>query len=201
MSRKRKLLFVFSISVIIVGIGAVAMKRVNDRKAETSSIAVTETLPMPVRCVRAKVGPVQAFVYGQGTARAVRREFLTFEQTGKVTYVKVKPDGQTIRAGDRVKGPKKDSKLGELLASLDKRDIIEQLKVAKSNLVEAKQEVQVAKARLRQSEAQKELSQDTFKRNHRLFKLNAISQHELDVSRTRLKTAESAVASAKAGSG
>jgi len=199
MSHKRKLLFLFSISLIIISIGVLTIKRVKDRTEKTSRIAVTETLPMPVRCVRARSGPVQAFVYAQGTARAVRREFLTFEQTGKVTYVKVKSDGQTIRAGDRVSGPKKGQRLGELLASLDKRDIIEQLKVAKSNLVEAEQEVEVAQAHLRQAEAQRQLSSDTYKRNHRLFKLKAISQQELDVSRTRLKTADSAVASAKAG--
>lgn len=158
-----------------------------------------EARAMPVRCVRARLGPVRAFVFAQGTARAVKRDFLSFEQTGKVTYVKRREDGQIIRAGDSVKGPRRNQKLGELLASLDKRDVVEQMKVMESNLVESRQRVNVAEARFRQAEAQAELAQETFKRNDRLFKLKAISRHELDVSRTSLKTAKSAVASAKAG--
>ena len=53
MSHKRKLLFLFSISLIIISIGVVTVKRVKDRTEKTSRIAVTETLPMPVRYVRA----------------------------------------------------------------------------------------------------------------------------------------------------
>ena len=59
MSHKRKLLFLFSISLIIISIGVLTIKRVKDRTEKTSRISVTETLPMPVRCVRARSGPVQ----------------------------------------------------------------------------------------------------------------------------------------------
>ncbi|MFH1241763.1 MAG: hypothetical protein V1689_05310, partial [Pseudomonadota bacterium] len=112
--------------------------------------------------------------------------------------VKVKEDGRTVREGDWVNGPRKGEKLGEVLASLDKRDSIEQLKVAKSGLAESEQQVNAARARLSQAEAQQRLANDTFSRNKELFQKKAISRHELDVSRTSLKTAESAVASAKA---
>ncbi|MDZ7699766.1 MAG: hypothetical protein U5R49_23505 [Deltaproteobacteria bacterium] len=198
-SRKRKLLYSVLILILISVIALIAAKRIKDKKTEASSLLATKTRPMPVRCVRARLGPIRAFVFAQGTARAVRRDFLTFEENGKVTYVKRRPDGQIIRAGDRVKGPRGNQGLGELLASLDKRDVIEQMKVMESNLVEARQQVKVAEAQLRQAKAQAELSQETFKRNDRLFKLNAISRHELDVSRTSLKTAKSAVESAEAG--
>jgi hypothetical protein len=58
----------------------------------------------------------------------------------------VKKDGQTVREGDKVRGPRKGEKLGELLASLDKRDYIEQSKVTRSSLAEAKQQVNAARA-------------------------------------------------------
>ena len=145
-SIKRKALFLIPLLLLVVAVSVLAIKRVKDRAEEKAALAVTKRLPLPVRCVRANIGPIQAFVFGEGTARAVRRDFLVFEKQGKVTYVKVKKDGQTVREGDKVRGPRKGEKLGELLASLDKRDYIEQSKVTRSSLAEAKQQVNAARA-------------------------------------------------------
>ncbi len=196
---KRKALFLIPLLLVIVAFGGLALKRFKDRAEEKATPAVAQRTSLPVRCVRAIKGPIQAFVFGEGTARAVRRDFLVFEKPGKVTYVKIKKDGQTVREGDRVYGPRKGENFGELLASLDKRDYIEQTKVTRSSLAEAEQQVNAARARLKQAEAQQTLAEDTFRRNSELFKKMAISKHQLDVSRTRLKTADSAVASARAG--
>ncbi|MFH1243718.1 MAG: hypothetical protein V1689_15365, partial [Pseudomonadota bacterium] len=86
-SLKRKALFVIPLVLLILAVSALGIKRVRDRLEEKASVRVTERLPLPVRCVRAERGPIQAFVFGEGTARAVRRDFLTFEDQGKVTYV------------------------------------------------------------------------------------------------------------------
>ena len=54
-----------------------------------------------VRAVRVVREGVQPWIYGQGTARAVRREFLTFPSAGRIAYV-----DPTLKVGDTVtKGP------------------------------------------------------------------------------------------------
>lgn len=197
-SWKRRVLFLVPLLLLIIAVSAMAVKRVSDHAQEKDNLKSRETAPLPVRCIRAVTGPIQALVFGEGTARAVRREFLTFESQGKVTYVKLMEDGQTVRGGTRVRGPKKGEKLGELLASLDKREHVEQLKVTGSGLVGSLQQVKVARSQISEAEAQQELAEDNLKRHEKLYKVKAISKVELDVARTRAKTARAAVRSAKA---
>jgi hypothetical protein len=175
-----------------------AMKRLEDHASAKASLKSRKVTPLSVRCIRAQSGPIQALVFGEGTARAARREFLTFEHQGKITFVKLNEDGQPIRAGDPVKGPEKGKQLGEILASLDKREHREQLNVSGSNLVESKQQVKIARSQISEAEAQQQLAEDNLKRHEKLYRVKAISKYELDIARTRAKTARTAVASAKA---
>lgn len=184
--------------VLVVAVVALAVKRVQDVSGERAALTAVERPPTPVRAVRVQTGPVQSLVFGQGTARAVRRDFLTFEGSGKVTFVKSNPDGRPIRAGDRVRGPRPGERLGELLASLDSRAQVEQVTVAQAGISESRQQVQAAQARLEQAEAQRRLAAETLSRNQALFEQQALSQHELDVVRTNLEAASSAVNSARA---
>jgi len=195
---KGKLLFLISFLLLIMAVSALAVKRVQERAEEKAGLKGMAPQPLGVRCVRTVRGPIHALVFGEGTARAARREFLTFEHPGKVTYVKVKKDGQPLREGDPVKGPEPGQQLGELLASVDKRQHVEELKVAGSNLVESRQEVEVARAQIAQAEAQQKLALEDYRRKETLYKVKAISKHELDVARTNLKTADTTVQSARA---
>ena len=197
-SWKRKVLFLIPLLLLVIAVSALAVKRVTDHAQKKDDLKSRETAPLPVRCIRAVTGPIQALVFGEGTARAVRREFLTFENQGKVTYVKLMEDGQAVREGARVRGPKKGEQLGELLASLDKREHVEQLKVTGSSLVGSEQQVKVAHSQISEAEAQQELAEDNLKRHEKLYKVKAISKYELDIARTRAKTTRTAVRSAKA---
>ena len=197
-SPARKAFFLIPLLLLVLAVSSLAVKRVEDLAKKNAELKVRETVPMPVRCIRAALGPIHALVFGEGTARAVRREFLTFEDQGKITYVKVNADGQTVREGNRVQGPRKGEKLGELLASLDKREHVEQLKVTGSNLVGSRQQVKIARAQINEAKAQQELAGDNLKRHEKLFKVKAISRYELDIARTRAKTALTVVNSAKA---
>ena len=197
-SKKGKILFLIPLMVVVFAVGALAMKRVKDHAQEKANLRSEKALPLSVRCIRAISGPIQALVFGEGTARAVRREFLTFEHQGKITFVKLNQDGETIRAGDRVQGPGEGEDLGEILASLDKREHREQLNVTGSNLVESRQQVKIARSRIIESEAQQQLAEDNLKRHEKLYQVKAISKYELDIARTRAKTARTAVKSAEA---
>jgi len=86
-SRKRKVLFLIFLLLLIAAISVLAIKRVRDQSREKAGLKSTEPSPLLVRCVRAVSDPIHALVFGEGTARAVQREFLTFEHPGKVTYV------------------------------------------------------------------------------------------------------------------
>ena len=195
---KRRVLVLIPLVLLLLGVTALAMKRVDDHAQEKANLKSQKTLPLSVRCVRAISGPIQALVFGEGTARAVRREFLTFEHQGKIIFVKSNKDGQTIRAGDCVQGPGEGENLGEILASLDKREHREQLNVTGSNLVESRQQVKIAQSRINEAEAQQQLAEDNLKRHEKLYQVKAISQYELDIAHTRGKTARTAVNSAKA---
>lgn len=59
-------------------------------------------------------GPVADIVFADGNARAARREFLTFQNEGRVAFLKSNDDGGPLREGDAVAN-------GELLAELDRR--------------------------------------------------------------------------------
>jgi hypothetical protein len=83
---KRKLLYVIPLVLLIVAIGAIAIHRVMERAEGKSSLRSRVPEPLGVRCIRTIRAPMHALVFGEGTARAVRREFLTFEHPGKVTY-------------------------------------------------------------------------------------------------------------------
>jgi RND family efflux transporter MFP subunit len=195
---KRKALVFIPLFLVIVAISAAAIHRVMERAEEKSSLRNRVPEPLGVRCIRAVRGPIHALVFGEGTARAVRREFLTFEHPGKVTYVKVNKDGHPLSEGDRVNGPQSRQQLGELLASVDKRQHVEELKVAGSGLVESKQQVEVARAQIAQAEAQQNLAKENYKRKEKLYEVRAISKYELDVARTNLKSADTEVQSARA---
>ena len=57
-----------------------------------------------VHAVPAARGDVYSWVYGQGTAMAVRRKALYFQLDGKVSYVARSPEGGELRPGDPVTG-------------------------------------------------------------------------------------------------
>ncbi len=59
-------------------------------------------------------GAVTEIVFADGNSQAVSKEFLRFENAGRVAFLKSNDDGGALREGDSVKS-------GELLAELDRR--------------------------------------------------------------------------------
>jgi len=154
--------------------------------------------PHPVKVCRVERGPIRSWVFGEGTARAVRREYLTFEQAGKVTFIKKRPDGTDIREGDRVKGPSGNEGRGEVLAIVDDRDFVEQVKVAKSLLNQSEQQKKASMARLEQAEAQYEVAKKELERKKKLFEAKTISQSDFELAGAQEKNAAASVKAAMA---
>lgn len=183
---------------IMVAVGAVSAKRIYDRQASRKLVAETKPQPVPVRVVRAEKGTIQSWVYGQGSARAVKREFLTFEQEGKITYVAKGPDGKELREGDPVTGPGAGQRQGELLARVDVRDFTEQAKVAEAAREQARQKVAAVAADIEKAAADFALKKEEYQRYEKLFRSEAIPESQLDVRRAQLTNAQAAMKAARA---
>lgn len=143
-----------------------------------------------VRAVEARLGSVQAWVFAEGTVRSVRREYLTFENAGKVTFIAPGPDGGELRTGDPVTA-------GTVLAHQDQRPYRADLRSAESSMREAETQVEVAKAELRQARTDADLAEATFRRYAALLEKNSASQQEYDEAEAEAARAQAAIARAE----
>ena len=158
----------------------------DDAPAETSRASVT------VETAVAHVGDVRSWVFAEGTARAVAREYLTFENAGRVTYVAPGPDGGNLREGQRVTK-------GTVLARQDQRQAEADVTAAQSAVDEAETQLAVARAQLRQAETDYALKQTTFRRYERLLERDSASEQEFDEAEAAADNAQAAVERAERG--
>jgi len=161
---------------------------------------------IPIEIIQLKKQTIRAIVYGQGTARSIRREFLSFEAEGKITFIKKDKNGRDLAAGDLVK---KD----ELLASVDKRSSVAEIGISKASVEQAKQKkstaqadlnkakagVGKARADLNKAKAAQQVALAELKRTKQLVSKQVLPRQELDKADADAKQAEAAVSSAMAG--
>ncbi|MFC6198359.1 efflux RND transporter periplasmic adaptor subunit [Ponticaulis profundi] len=133
-----------------------------------------------VRVVETETRDVQTFVFGEGTARAVKREFLTFESAGRVDYID--PD---IKEGDPVKK-------GQLIAYQQQDRPEAELANAQANVVESQSQRAIAEARLEEAEASLELAENTYERFRVLLEKTSASPQEVEEARVQLEQARAA---------
>lgn len=127
--------------------------------ADPAGPAPTQT-PPPVNVAVAQVtqGPIRSWVSAEGTARAVRRELLSFGRSGKVMEIGVDSKGEPLREGSFVLGPRV-GKPGQVIARLDARDQSEKVSAQTSQAQAAQQRVESARSAVNQQRA--ELDQAT----------------------------------------
>ena len=138
---------------------------------------------------------IMDWVFCRGTARAVKRDSLIFETNGKVVEIGDKEDqdgnkipgsknkSQELREGDKIYGPKKGEKLGQLLAKVDDRD--------------ARQNVEVAENSISEAESRKKVADDKLKRTKNLFKKEVVSRSDLDLAESEASQAAAELKTAK----
>ncbi|MCG6156337.1 efflux RND transporter periplasmic adaptor subunit [Rubinisphaera margarita] len=115
----------------------------------------------------------------------MRREYLTFDRAGRVTYVRPGDDGKDLREGATVKK-------GESLARLDDRQSQSEIDSAKAAVAEANAQLKAARAEIQQSVTQYQLAQSQFARTQRLFDQKATSRAEYDEAEANVKNSEAA---------
>lgn len=174
--------------VVVAGIAAAVWYFNRGPIAPTDATAIdppTAPRAQPVRVVIASRQPIQAWVFAEGTARSVRREYLTFERAGRVAFVKRGQDGGDLRAGEAVRA-------GEVLARLDRRQYESEIDSAAASLAEAQTQTEVAQTDITQGETQYELAVAKFGRSKQLLDERATSQAEYEEAEANMKNAESA---------
>lgn len=112
---------------------------------------------------------VQSWVFAEGTARATRREFLSFSNAGRIAFV-----NPTLREGDEVQE-------GELIAYQDTNTSISG---GSGNLDDLQH------AAVREAAAELELAHSSFQRYEALIANNSVSQQEYDEARARYEQAQ-----------
>ena len=158
--------------------------------------AVTERATV-VHGVHARPADVFAWVYGQGTANAVRRKALYFQLEGKVSYVARGPDGGELRLGDPVQGPHDEDLLGQLIAKVDDRDALANIEASKAELSRSRKQLVGGEAQLKSAQAELEAAQRELKRVQKLQTSGTVGQAEVDSAQTRVETAQAGVDSAR----
>lgn len=139
-----------------------------------TAAASRATLSVPI--VEARTVERPAYYEAAGTVRAVTSSTLASKVMGYVRAVNVSP-------GDRVRA-------GQLLASIDSRDLDSALLQASAVEQEAQSSVAEADNGVAAAEAQMTLARVTFQRMKDLLEKKSVSSQEFDEASARFRTAE-----------
>lgn len=165
--------------------------------AIAQNAAANEVDPLAVRVHTVTTGAVSEWQFTQGTINAVRREYLTFLQSGRVVYIIPSDKGGDIREGEFVTGPTDDKPWGTLLAELDTAGIRATLEAAEASEAQADAESRLAQLALdrtktllaRGTATKATLEQDQARYDSAAAGLNAASARMRE-SQTNLRTAQ-----------
>ncbi|BAY84495.1 hypothetical protein NIES267_39910 [Calothrix parasitica NIES-267] len=190
------------IAVLVVLAGGVTIIRPweNQSQEETST---TQTAKFSVRTTKAQRQPIRAWVSSEGRVRAARYKHLTFEVEGDVTYL-ARRNGRRLREGDRVKS-------GELLARVDDRKLVadvrqaeaaiaearKQRAAARANVAQAKAQVSTARSQLQKAQTARNLAATNLERYRLLINEGAIARQEFDTRQNAVRDAEADVGAAQ----
>ena len=177
---------------------------INQSSDPDSENVGTEPARLAVRTAAVKQEPIQAWISGDGTVRAIVKKHLSFQSEGTIDYIK-KINGRDLREGDRVRE-------GELLARLDRRKQDADITVATVEQTEAENQVASARANLRKAEEslaqanadlEKAKTDEAFarvdwKRYQELAAQGGIAQREVDVKETDHRKAQAGTEAAQA---
>ncbi|MEX2516278.1 MAG: efflux RND transporter periplasmic adaptor subunit [Gammaproteobacteria bacterium] len=143
----------------------------------TSGTDAPETTAISVRIAEVDSGALQTWVFAEGTARAVKREFLSFESAGRIAYVD--PD---LKEGDSISQ-------GQVIAYQQQDRPQADVANARASIVDAQGQKAIAQATVEEAAANLDVAQNTFRRFQTLIEQQSASQQELEDARAKLEQA------------
>ena len=126
---------------------------------------------------RAAIRRNAPWVYTEGTARAIRREYLTFQGSGRIAYV-----DPSLREGVQVEA-------GQRLAYQEQSRTISEIAAADAKVIDAQTQLAVAQASNAEAMAQLRFATKTYERFKVLIEQQSASQQEFDQAKAQLESA------------
>jgi RND family efflux transporter MFP subunit len=154
------------VALVLTGCGGHAPK-----ETEAASLP-----PVAVQTIQVEMQHWPVIYEAPGTVRARTATTLSSRVMGYIREIRVEP-------GDRVRA-------GQLLATIDSRDLDTGVLQAQAAETEARSAVAEAESGLAAAKAQLALARTTFKRMEDLHRKTSISDQEFDEAQARLRTAE-----------
>ena len=178
-NRLRSAIAILLGGLALFALGYVIRSRIQASKARGALQANRTEIPVPVNVLPLHKGPIRQWITSTGNARAVHREFLTFEAQGRVTYVKQVGD-RDVQEGDQVPGPTPDNPNGTLLARLDDKNQVAALKAAQAGYNETLEQAKVAQATVDQAQSRLTLARKRYEREEELLAVEATAQESFE---------------------
>ena len=158
-----------------------------------TSFVQAQTPPaVPVRTVTVAADPVRVWLSAEGTAQALRREYLWFDRAGRVVEIGTDSDGNPLREGSQVLGPSADGAPGQFIARLDVRSEDAQVeqgaaraRAAERRVISARNAVLAAQRQLAAAEEQLARSRQLAERG--MIQGQRLTQDESTVALMRLQ--------------
>jgi RND family efflux transporter MFP subunit len=188
----RAKLIVVVLALLLLGLLAYRLQQLR----EPTPPAI-ERPPVRVETLMVEAGLFSSWAFTEGTAEALRKAFLNFEEAGKVMFISSLADQSPIREGVRVFGPSQGVRLGQLLARLDNRENTAAVQALEARLQSARQRGEEAQAQVNIARNNRNKAQQDFERTEKLHRRGLIASNELERERTNMLNAGDAVTGAK----
>lgn len=169
-----------------------------DKSAQRQEITYNTLQPIKVQAKSVGLGPISDWVQGEGVVEAVNKRHLQFEARGRVTFVAQGENGETITEGTVVRGPQAVGQFGQLLARLDSRDSLSNIRQSEAVLREMRLGIEMRSSALTQ--ARNELAQARIDLNRKqiLYNKQLLPKSDLESANTRYENSVEAVEAAEA---
>ncbi|CAH0992467.1 Multidrug resistance protein MdtA [Sinobacterium norvegicum] len=165
--------------------------------ANQASLPVVEREPVRVNTLFVQPQNLITFVFSEGTVQASRKAFLDFEMAGKVVDLGSDSDGEELREGVRVFGPKDGATHGQMLARIDSRENTAGVQSLEAQLQSARAQKSEAEAKMQQVRNDLAHSQQNYLRMKEVYERGVIAQDEFNLIETNYLNAQTAIAMAK----